>query len=379
MVEAEEKPIELRGTTQVVKSTSRVYMLDVVRGWSMFFISGGDAVLLALCLCFPKVSFFNSLRHQLGHVPWEGFTFYDALFPTFLLISGAAFTYSWHKQITLGVSLSRRWGRLLLRTLLLIVLGVLYNGALSAQTLSAIRFPSVLARIGLGVLGAALVWTNLPKRWRWLFFPVGLLGYVGLFAWCGGPHPYAMTQNWAGRIDQALLPGCVDASAVDGLDPEGVVSTLGAIFTAYLGMLLADFLRTTMKYKALWLALAGGGLLVVGYGCAEWVPIIKKLWTATYVCVAGGWSLLACAALYCLTDCLQWRKAFAPISFFGVAALWFYLLPKLFDFRTAAWRLVGGCTTALTDNNALHLLVCASMSLVLLWIMVYLLRRAIRR
>ena len=75
-------------------TTSRVHMLDVVRGWSMFFIAGGDALLLSVCLAFPNLPGAAWMRFHLGHVQWEGFTFYDALFPTFLLISGASFTYS---------------------------------------------------------------------------------------------------------------------------------------------------------------------------------------------------------------------------------------------------------------------------------------------
>jgi predicted acyltransferase len=90
-------------------------MLDVVRGWCMFFIAGGDALCLSLCLAFPQLPFAAWVRAQLDHVQWEGFTFYDGLFPTFLLISGAAFTYSWRRQERMGIALSKRWLRLACR------------------------------------------------------------------------------------------------------------------------------------------------------------------------------------------------------------------------------------------------------------------------
>ena len=356
----------------------RVHMLDVVRGWSMFFIAGGDALLLALCLCFPNVPGSAWIREQLGHVQWEGFTFYDALFPTFLLISGASFTYSWMRQKEHGVSLLRRWVRLTLRTLLFIVLGVLYNGALSATSLGDIRYASVLARIGLGVYLAAIAYVSFPVKWRWIGLPVGLFAYVALFEFCGGEAPYAM-ENWAGEIDRAWLPGRIDGSGVNGLDPEGLVSTLGAPITAYIGMLLADFLRSKIQPKALWITIAGVVLLVLGYGCAPWVPIVKKLWTSTYVCVAGGWTLLFCSLIYCFTDVLNSRRWFTPITFFGTAALWFYLLPKLFDFRAAAWKLVGGITVAATDSSAIHLLICTFVALLLSWVTIWLLRRGLRK
>lgn len=358
---------------------TRVQMLDVVRGWCMFFIAGGDALCLSLCLAFPSLPFAAWVRSQLDHMQWEGFTFYDGLFPTFLLISGAAFTYSWKRQEARDVPSAKRWMHLGFRTLLLIVLGLFYNGALSQTDWHTMRFASVLARIGLGVCFAAIAYVHLPLRWRWTFFPVGLLAYVGLFAICGGEAPYAMHNNWAASIDRAWLPGVPDASGFDGLDPEGIVSTLGAILTAYLGMLLADLLRSAWRYKALWMALGGLVLLGVGYGCAPWVPIIKKLWTATYVCVAGGWSLIFCSGIYCLTDCLRLHRWFAPITLFGTGALACYLLPKVFDLYGASWRLLGGVTQVLTDTVALHRAVCAGGALVLLWCSVWVLRQAFRK
>lgn len=377
-MESQTVAVELQSASTTPAPAARVHMLDVVRGWCMFFIAGGDALCLSLCLAFPQLPFAAWVRAQLDHVQWEGFTFYDGLFPTFLLISGAAFTYSWRRQERMGVALSKRWLRLALRTLLLIFLGIVYNGALAKTDWQTIRYASVLARIGLGVALAAIAYVNLPQRWRWTFFPIGLLAYVGLFAWCGGEAPYVMRNNWAAAIDRAFLPGVADASGFDGLDPEGIVSTLGAIFTAYLGMLLADCLRSTWRYKALWIACGGVLLLGVGYGCAPWVPIVKKLWTATYVCVAGGWSLLFCSVIYSLTDLLRLHRWFFPITFFGVGALWCYLLPKVFDFYGASWRLLGGITQVLTANDALHRAVCASGALVLLWLSVWVIRKALR-
>lgn len=364
---------------QPILKATRVHMLDVVRGWSMFLIAGGDFLLLAFCYCFPGLPGVKWMQYQLGHVVWEGFTFYDAIFPTFLLISGAAFTYSWERQCAQGVPALRRWVRLSLRTLLLIVLGFLYNGALSASSFGEIRYASVLARIGLGVYLAAIAYVALPTKWRWVFFPAGLLAYAGLFELCGGEAPYVMTNNWAGAIDRAFLPGRVDASGIDGLDPEGLVSTLGAPLTAYLGMLLADGLRSNLRYKALWIALAGGVLLGIGFAASPWVPIIKKLWTSTYVCVAGGWTLLVCAFIYCLTDVWNLRRWFMPITFFGSAALWFYLLPKLFDFRATAWKMLSGITCALTAERAPQMLVCAVGGLVVAWVTVWLLKQGVQQ
>lgn len=374
--ETETLPLHLQDAPNV--PSKRIQMLDVVRGWSMFFIVGGDALLLALCACFPNFWGADLLQTQLRHVAWEGFTFYDAIFPTFLLISGAAFTYSWQSQSAKGYTFMNRWVRLTIRTVILIALGAIHNGALSLTSFADVRYASVLARIALGVYFAAIAYLLIPKSWRWLFLPLGLLAYAGLFEFCGGDAPYAMSGNWAAKIDQQFLPGQVYVGARNGLDPEGLVSTLGAVMTAYLGMLLADFLRTGVRFKEVWIAVAGGILLGIGFVGALWVPIIKNLWTSTYVCVAGGWTLLFCALMYWCTDHLKLTRWFYPITFFGTGALWFYMLPDVFDFRAAAWRLLSGVTCALSTDKAVHGLVCAAGALVLLWIVVWIFRKALR-
>ncbi len=347
-------------------SPGRIAMLDWVRGFAMFFIAGGEVVVLALAELLPgKPRAF--LAEQMGHVAWEGCAFYDVIFPTFLLISGASFACAWARSSAQG---GARWGRLALRTLCLVVLGVIYNGALEQSSLSAIRFPSVLARIGLGVFLAAIPYACLSKGWRLAFFPLGLAAYAGLFAWCGGAEAYVESGNWAGKVDEALLPG-----AVNGLDPEGVISTLGALLTAYLGMLLGDFMRSPIARKALWLAAGGGLLLGLAWGFSPWVPIIKRLWTASYVCCAGGWTLLICAAFQLVAETLRPKRALGWLSFIGAHALWFYFLPRFVDFRAVAWKVVGGVTQACDAPRAVQGIVWAVAGFGALYLTVWALRR----
>ncbi len=343
----------------------RIKMLDVMRGLAMFFIVGGDVIFRTLAQFCPGV-IRDVIWEQLGHYQWEGFSFYDGLFPTFLLISGTAFTFSWEAQRRKGIFLPVCWRRLAVRTLILILLGIFYNGALACSALDEIRVPSVLARIGLGVFLAAVPYALLPEKWRALFFPVGLLAYAMLFSLCGG---YAEMNNWAGKIDAALIPNA------NSLDPEGCVSTLGAALTAYLGMLLGDFLRRPLKAKELWMALAGGVLILVAVVAESWCPVIKKLWTSTYVCMAGGWTLLVCAGVMCLTDRLALSRFFTPLTFIGVSALWFYLLPKVLDFYAFTWRLIALPTHLVTSSREMQELILAIVAFGLLYFTVSLLRK----
>ncbi len=366
------------------KATStRVHTLDIVRGISMFFICGGELIALSLCACLPESAFFRELPAQFGHMVWEGFTFYDLIFPTFLLISGAAFTYSWQAQKKRDVPLVKRWQRLLFRTVCLCLLGFVYNGNLSHTTIDEMRFASVLARIGLCVFLAAIPYTMMPSKWRWLLFPIGVAGYIYLFAACGGETPYAQAGNWVAAVDGWLLPGVNDCGQPMGMiahdfggDAEGVISTFGAMWTAYLGMLLGDLLRSKIVFKPLWLYEIGVLLIVVAYGMEPWVPIVKKLWTASYLCLAGGWTFLLCGFVYLFADVLKWHKAFYPLSVLGVNALWFYFLAHFVDFNQLAWNIIGGATNRwVTLGEKYVVLIYYIAGFTLMWLMIWWVRR----
>ncbi len=354
---------------------NRVQMLDIVRGCAMFFICGGEWVLLSLFACFPECATLQTCSKQLGHVAWEGLTFLDVIFPAFLLISGASFTFSWNRQIERGVPAVTRWRKLFLRTLLLVVLGIIYNGALSKTSLDAVRYASVLGRIGLGVFLAAIPYTLLSVRWRWLFLPLGLAGYALLFKVCGGATPYAQFNNWAGSIDAAWLPGVTDEGVRPGLDAEGFVSTLAAPLTAYIGMLLGDLVRSGIKAKALWMVGAGALLIAVAYGMEPWVPVIKRLWTSSFVCLTGGWTLVFCGLIYTLADQLHLHCVFIPFSLLGRHALTVYFLAHFVDFRAIAWQFVGGPAQAFVEDKATLNCLWASAGFLLLWGMMWWLER----
>lgn len=105
------------------------------------------------------------------------------------------------------------------------------------------------------------------------------------------------------------------------------------------------------------------------------VWVIKRLWTSSYVCLAGGWSLLLCALFHLLADTFQLRRSLFFLTFIGANALWFYFLPRYFNFRAAAWRVVGGCTRAWVPDAAWRGVIGAVAGMAALWLAVWLLRR----
>jgi hypothetical protein len=71
----------------------RLMSLDALRGFTMFWIIGGDSIGFALAESGPS-GWLGALCEQLEHVTWEGFRFYDLIFPMFIFIVGVSIVFS---------------------------------------------------------------------------------------------------------------------------------------------------------------------------------------------------------------------------------------------------------------------------------------------
>ena len=144
-----------------VKENKRLLSLDALRGFDMFFLMGGGALLLSLSSFLPE-NISTALVEQMGHKEWHGFAFYDLIFPLFLFLAGVSFPFSLAKM---GKNKSRMLFKIVRRALLLIFLGVLYNGLLNLD-FENLRYASVLGRIGLAWAVAALIYLKVRMAQR---------------------------------------------------------------------------------------------------------------------------------------------------------------------------------------------------------------------
>src|SRR5580765_6532078 len=107
----------------------RYISLDVLRGFDMFWIIGGDLVIRAL----PKIRaspFTEGLAAQMEHCEWAGFHFYDLIFPMFVFIVGASLVFSMSRMVKQAgrVAAIKRIAR---RSIILFLLGVFYMGGVA--------------------------------------------------------------------------------------------------------------------------------------------------------------------------------------------------------------------------------------------------------
>jgi predicted acyltransferase len=377
----------------------RLLSLDALRGFDMFWIIGGDALVAAL----HKVSDAGPVRllaEQLDHKEWEGFAFYDLIFPLFVFIVGVSIVLSLAKlEKTPGTDRGRLVRKVLMRGLLLFVLGLIYSGGLR-NGWAGVRIMGVLQRIAICYTATALLFTFLRPR-ALVGVAVGLLlGYWALLAFVpirdvaldrstlnawklesGGTPPrvlYDRTSTWVtghyenghnlvNHLDFRFLP----LRKYDGAyDPEGLLSTFPAIVTCLLGVFAGLLLARSdldQRRKLRWLLLAGVAALALGFLWGLEFPVIKKIWTSSYVLVAGGWSALLLAAFYYLVDVRGWRRWATPFVWIGMNPITIYLARNFFDWGALANRLVGGPIKGAFGTGA-DLIVVAT-SLVLLFLL----------
>ena len=141
--------------TAMMNPNRRLLSLDTLRGVDMFFIMGFSGLVTSLCALWPG-SFTDMLASQMQHAAWNGLTIQDTIFPLFLFIAGVAFPFSLAKQRARGFGRKRILDRIFRRGLILALLGMVYNG-LFELNFSSLRIASVLGRIGLAWMFAALL------------------------------------------------------------------------------------------------------------------------------------------------------------------------------------------------------------------------------
>ena len=294
----------------------------------MFWITGGDKLVRSLHDMFPN-AVTAVLSEQCDHVSWQGFRFYDLIFPLFVFIVGVVLPFSLTRHIESGASRRQLYFRVVRRVVLLFVLALIYNGLLQTSW-HDLRIAGVLTRIAVCYFFAALVVINFRVRAQAIVAAVLLLGYwaaMTLIPVPGvGPGVLTPAGNLAGFVDRQVLPRPFCCYGFG--DNEGILSTIPAIATALLGALAGHWLRTKRvpARKAAGLALAGVLSLALGLLWGQWFPIIKNIWSSSYVLFAAGWSLLLLAFFYWIIDMRGYKRWAFFFIVIGMNAITIYVL-----------------------------------------------------
>src|SRR5437016_1631080 len=89
-------PSHSSSTPSAAPLPSRMMSLDALRGFNLFWIMGAETLFAGLQK-FSSSRPILFLARQLDHTEWDGFTFYDLIFPLFLFIAGVSLAISFDK------------------------------------------------------------------------------------------------------------------------------------------------------------------------------------------------------------------------------------------------------------------------------------------
>jgi predicted acyltransferase len=328
---------------------NRLVSLDVFRG-----------VVIAGMILVTDPGTYNYVYSPLRHADWMGATTTDMIFPAFLFMAGLSISFSFASQIKRGASRMRLVQRLLRRSLVLFTLGLVLNG-FPDYHLHTLRIPGILQRIAvcylcggiLYLLGtstrvrvekarisrrvlliAGVAFGLLALYWALLkLVPVPGIGAGQLDTF--GSLPAYIDRRVFG-INHLWIWGVTPGKGVT-YDPEGILSTLPAMFSTLAGIVAGEWMGTgrSGRIKASGLALAGCALGIPGLLLSPVLPLNKRIWTSTFALLSTGMSLAVFAAVYAVVDLWGFRRGLLPAKVLGTNAILAFtlstIITSLFD------------------------------------------------
>jgi predicted acyltransferase len=298
---------------------ARIISLDTFRGLT-----------IAAMVLVNDPGSWSHVYAPLRHAEWNGCAIADLVFPFFLFIVGISVAVSFGRRIEAGEEKRDLYIRIVRRALALFALGLLLNG-FPYYDMSTLRVPGVLQRIAVCYLAASVIFLNTKWKGRLVWAAGLLLAYWAAMEWIpvqgAGAGHYEKGINLAAWIDGHLLAGHM-WQATKTWDPEGILSTAGAISTTLFGALAGQWLtgRAEPRDKATGLFAAGGAGAASGALWGFLMPINKSLWTSSYAVFTAGLALICLGAVYYFVDVRGWKRWAWPARVLGMNAIAAYVL-----------------------------------------------------
>jgi len=347
----------------------RIVSIDALRGFDMFWIVGGQKIFDELGKATDS-EFLKGWLPQLTHVDWEGFRFWDLIMPLFLFVVGVAMPFSFSKRLERGDSKRHLYFHVVKRTVILFVLGMIAQGHLLEYDLSKLHiYSNTLQAIAAGYLIASIVMLNLNPKWQMITTAGLLSAFWALLVWVPvpgyGADVLTPDGNLAIYLDKIIL-----GPYQDGTIYTWILSSMTFGCTVMLGATAGQLLRANRRgaIKVAALLAAGLGCLTLGLLWHNWFPIIKHLWTSSFVLFSAGLCYLLLAIFYLVIDVWGLRKWAFGFVVIGMNAIAVYIATRLFDFRRVGDIFVGNLGKWLGQWNDF---VQAVAAFAVIWLILY--------
>ncbi len=318
----------------------------------MLAMASGGLGLTRVAGHWPHEVFWDHLAYQFEHSTWRGCTFWDLIQPSFMFIVGVAMPFSYAKRIERGETFGRLFRHALVRSAILVALGVFL--ASQGEPMTNFTFTNVLAQIGLGywfvflMLGrsprvqVAVGVTILAVNWAmFALYPLppddfnyNLVGVEHAHRILEGhPAHWEMNTNIASDFDVWFL-NQFPRQTPFRFNSGGytTLNFLPSIVTMLSGVLAGEWLRSrnTPRTKILGLAIVGAFCLMAGTAMDPGVcPVVKRIWTPSWVIYSTAWTCWLLAAFYAVIDVAGWRRWSFPLVVVGMNSIVMYLMAQM--------------------------------------------------
>jgi len=277
---------------------------------------------------------WEAIYAPLEHAEWIGTTPADFIFPFFIFIVGISITLSFSKQLEKGITRKQVLKKSLWRAVKIFGIGLALR-FLPTFDFTRFELPGVLQRISLVFLACAFLF--LYTEWRTqLFVGLGILvaywiAMINIPVPGFGAGVLEPGKNLANWLDGIIIPS--NLLNKKGYDSEGILSTFPAIVTGISGLLAGKLLQQKKDKGQIFKHLFVAGILIAiaGYGFGIFFPIIKKIWTSSFMLVTSGWAFIVFALLYWLIEIKGIEKGTKPWIIFGSNAIAVYVLADVFE------------------------------------------------
>jgi predicted acyltransferase len=307
-----------------------------------------------------------ALAGQMQHVTWEGFHFYDLIFPLFMFIAGIAIPLSVRSKLSSKASKNSLVLKAFKRMVLLVLLGFLYNGLFKNGFENA-RYVSVLGQIGIAYFFASVIVLFSKSFKGILYWLAGILGgvaFLQLFVSVPGIGAGVLTPEGCinGYLDRLLLPGRLAYDSQAAMTAgEGIIDALGLLcIVSAIGITLMGAIAGTILQNAAYteyrktgaLVIIGLALIVVALLLSPYYPIIKNCWTTTYNLLAGGISFLLIALFYLVIDIWHFQKWSFFFKVIGMNSIFIYLFVRIVPVRNITEFFIGWIISPMGNAGA---------------------------
>lgn len=316
------------------RKNQRLLALDILRG-----------ITIAGMILVNNPGSWGRIYKPLTHAEWNGLTPTDLVFPFFMFIMGIStyfslrkYNFEWSKEAVLKIikrtivifliGISIAWFSLFFRTwnsLSTEPIQLMERLGRSILTFDQLRILGVMPRLALTYCATALI-ALFVKHKNIPYVILSLLTVYTFILLLGDGYVYG-ESNILSVVDRAIL-GTNHMYNDNGIDPEGILSTIPAIAHVLLGFYVAKRFVTLSEIhlKVEYLFIVGAILTFSGFLLAYGLPINKKIWSPSFVLVTCGLGSTLLALLIWFIDIKGFKKWSLFFESFGVNPLFIYVM-----------------------------------------------------